>query len=36
MYTAALTQGMEADFSVMIKFMEHLAGVSEEEHLSIR
>ena len=28
MYTAALTQGMEADFSVMIKFMKQLAGVS--------
>jgi 3-hydroxyisobutyrate dehydrogenase len=35
MYTAALTQGMDADFSVMIKFMKQLAGVSEEEHLSI-
>ena len=30
MYTAALTKGMDADFSVMIKFMEQLAGVSEE------
>ena len=28
MYTAALTKGMEADFSVMIKFMEQLAGIS--------
>jgi 3-hydroxyisobutyrate dehydrogenase len=28
MYTAALTQGMDADFSIMIKFMEQLAGVS--------
>jgi 3-hydroxyisobutyrate dehydrogenase len=27
MYTAALAKGMEADFSVMIKFMEQLAGV---------
>jgi 3-hydroxyisobutyrate dehydrogenase-like beta-hydroxyacid dehydrogenase len=30
MYTAALTKGMDADFSVMIKFMEQLAGVSQE------
>src|SRR5947209_1845980 len=35
MYTAALVKGMEEDFSIMIKFMEQLAGVSEEEHLSI-
>ena len=28
MYTAALAKGMDADFSVMIKFMEQLAGVS--------
>jgi 3-hydroxyisobutyrate dehydrogenase len=35
MYTAALTKGMDADFSVMIQFMELLAGVSDEEHLSI-
>ncbi len=35
MYTAALTKGMDADFSVMIQFMEQLAGVSDEEHLSI-
>ncbi len=35
MYTAALTKGMDEDFSIMIKFMEQLAGVSEEEHLSI-
>lgn len=28
MYTAALVKGMEADFSIMIKFMEQLAGVS--------
>ncbi len=28
MYTAALVEGMEADFSIMIKFMEQLAGVS--------
>ena len=31
MYTAALTKGMEADFSIMIKFMEQLAGVSQEK-----
>ena len=30
MYTAALTKGMDADFSIMIKFMEQLAGVSKE------
>ncbi|HEX6555926.1 MAG TPA: NAD(P)-dependent oxidoreductase [Ktedonobacteraceae bacterium] len=30
MYTAALTKGMEADFSIMIKFMEQLAGISQE------
>ncbi len=35
MYTAALAKGMDEDFSIMIKFMEQLAGVSEEEHLSI-
>ena len=35
MYTAALVKGMDEDFSIMIKFMEQLAGVSEEEHLSI-
>ena len=35
MYTAALTKGMDADFSVMIQFMEQLAGVSQEEHLPI-
>lgn len=35
MYTAALTKGMDADFSILIKFMEQLAGVSQEEHLSI-
>jgi 3-hydroxyisobutyrate dehydrogenase-like beta-hydroxyacid dehydrogenase len=29
MYTAALAKGMDADFSIMIKFMEQLAGVSE-------
>jgi 3-hydroxyisobutyrate dehydrogenase-like beta-hydroxyacid dehydrogenase len=28
MYTAALAQGMDADFSIMIKFMKQLAGVS--------
>jgi 3-hydroxyisobutyrate dehydrogenase-like beta-hydroxyacid dehydrogenase len=35
MYTAALAMGMDEDFSIMIKFMEQLAGVSEEEHVSI-
>ncbi len=30
MYTAALAKGMDGDFSIMIKFMEKLAGVSEE------
>jgi 3-hydroxyisobutyrate dehydrogenase len=35
MYTATLTKGMDADFSVMIQFMEQLAGVFDEEHLSI-
>jgi 3-hydroxyisobutyrate dehydrogenase len=29
MYTAAMTKGMDEDFSIMIKFMEQLAGVSE-------
>ena len=29
MYTAALAKGMDADFSIMIKFMEQLAGVSK-------
>ncbi len=29
MYTAALAKGMNEDFSIMIKFMEQLAGVSE-------
>ncbi len=28
MYTAALSKGMDEDFSIMIKFMEELAGVS--------
>jgi 3-hydroxyisobutyrate dehydrogenase-like beta-hydroxyacid dehydrogenase len=28
MYTAALAQGIDADFSIMIKFMKQLAGVS--------
>ena len=36
MYDAALTRGLDADFSVLIKFMEQLAGVSQEEHPSIR
>ncbi len=35
MSTAALAKGMDEDFSIMIKFMEQLAGVSEEEHPSI-
>src|SRR5206468_10424910 len=35
MYTAALAKGMDEDFSIMIKFMEQLAGVSEEEHPTI-
>ena len=34
MYTAALAKGMDADFSIMIKFMEQLAGVSIDEHPS--
>jgi hypothetical protein len=29
MYTAALAKGMDEDFSIMIKFMEQLAGGSE-------
>jgi 3-hydroxyisobutyrate dehydrogenase len=29
MYTAALVKGMDADFSIMIKFMEQLGSVSE-------
>jgi 3-hydroxyisobutyrate dehydrogenase-like beta-hydroxyacid dehydrogenase len=29
MYTAALTKGMDEDFSIIIKFMEQLAGVSK-------
>jgi 3-hydroxyisobutyrate dehydrogenase len=29
MYTAALTKGMDQDFSIMIQFMEQLAGVSQ-------
>jgi len=28
MYTAAMAQGMDEDFSIMIQFMEELAGVS--------
>lgn len=36
MYTAALVKGMEADFSILIKFMEQLAGVSQEEHRPIQ
>jgi 3-hydroxyisobutyrate dehydrogenase-like beta-hydroxyacid dehydrogenase len=28
MYTAAIAKGMDRDFSVMIKFMQELAGVS--------
>ena len=34
MYTAAIAKGRDADFSLMIQFMEELAGVSNEEHLS--
>ena len=29
MYTAAMAKGMDEDFSIMIKFMEQLAGVSK-------
>lgn len=36
MYTAALAKGMDEDFSILIKFMEQLAGVSQEEHLPIQ
>jgi 3-hydroxyisobutyrate dehydrogenase len=35
-YSAALTKEGDADFSIMIKFMEQLAGVSHEEHQSIQ
>ena len=28
MYTAAMAKGMDADFSIMIQFMEELAGLS--------
>jgi len=35
LYTAALTKEGDADFSIMIQFMEQLAGVSEEERPSI-
>jgi 3-hydroxyisobutyrate dehydrogenase len=35
MYTAALAKGMDEDFSILIKFMEQLAGVSQAEHLPI-
>jgi len=31
MYTAAMAKGRDADFSLMIQFMEELAGVSEDE-----
>lgn len=34
MYTAATAKGRNADFSIMIQFMEQLAGISNEEHLS--
>ena len=34
MYTAATAKGRDADFSIMIQFMEQLAGISNEEHLS--
>src|SRR5258708_1809089 len=30
MYTAAMAKGMDADFSIMIKFMEELAALAEE------
>ena len=36
MYTAALAKGMDADFSILIKFMEQLARVSQEEHLPMQ
>jgi len=36
MYSAALTREGDADFSIMIKFMEQLAGVSHENHQSIQ
>jgi 3-hydroxyisobutyrate dehydrogenase-like beta-hydroxyacid dehydrogenase len=36
MYSAALTKEGDADFSIMIQFMEQLAGVSQEEHLPIQ
>ena len=36
MYTAALAKGMDEDFSILIKFMEQLAGVSQEKHLPIQ
>ena len=36
MYTTALAKGMDEDFSIMIKFMEQLAGVSHEKHQSIQ
>jgi 3-hydroxyisobutyrate dehydrogenase len=36
MYSAALTKEGDADFSIMIKFMEQLAGVSHENHQSIQ
>jgi len=29
MYTAAIAKGMDEDFSIMIKFMQELAGVSD-------
>ncbi len=36
MYPAALAKGMDEDFSILIKFMEQLGGVSQEEHLPIQ
>jgi 3-hydroxyisobutyrate dehydrogenase-like beta-hydroxyacid dehydrogenase len=36
MYAAALAKGMEADFSVMIRFMEELAGVSDTSGTTTR
>jgi hypothetical protein len=32
-YAAALAKGMEADFSIMIRFMEELAGVANAPNM---
>ncbi len=32
MYAAALAKGMDEDFSIIIQFMEELAGVSDRRH----